>query len=85
MPVMFALGAAMGKDPMVFMVASAVATSMVFILPVATPPNAIVFGTGYVKIDEMARTGIFLDIIGIVVWSLLLYFVIGLGLGLVVI
>ncbi len=85
MPVMFALGAAMGKDPLVFMVASAVATSMVFALPVATPPNAIVFGTGYVKIDEMARTGIFLDIIGIVVWSLLLYFVIGIGLGLVII
>jgi len=83
MPVMFAMGIALNKDPITFMITSAVATSMVFALPVATPPNAIVFGTGYVKIEKMARIGILLDIIGIIVWSLVVYFIIGLSFGLV--
>jgi sodium-dependent dicarboxylate transporter 2/3/5 len=83
MPVMFALGTAMGRDPSAFMITAAVATSLVFTLPVATPPNAIVFGTGYVKIDKMAKTGIFLDMIGIVVWTLVLYFIVGKFFGVV--
>jgi sodium-dependent dicarboxylate transporter 2/3/5 len=65
------------------MITAAVATSLVFTLPVATPPNAIVFGTGYVKIDKMAKTGIFLDMIGIVVWTLVLYFIVGKFFGVV--
>ncbi|HHN81547.1 MAG TPA: DASS family sodium-coupled anion symporter [Methanomicrobia archaeon] len=85
MPVMFALGTAMGRDPSAFMITAAVATSLVFMLPVATPPNAIVFGTGYVKIDKMAKTGIFLDMIGIIVWTLVLYFIVGKFFGIVVI
>jgi len=83
MPVMFALGAAMGKDPMLFMVAAAVATSLVFTLPVATPPNAIVYGTGYVPIEKMARVGLLLDALSIVVWTGILYVIIGLLFGIV--
>jgi len=83
MPVMFAMGVALNRDPMTFMIASAVATSMVFSLPVATPPNAIVFGTGYVKIEQMAKNGILLDMIGVVIWTFIIYFIIGMAFGIV--
>jgi sodium-dependent dicarboxylate transporter 2/3/5 len=43
-------------------------------LPVATPPNAIVFGTGYLRIKDMARTGFLLNLVGIVIATLVTYF-----------
>ena len=43
---------------------SAVAASMAFMLPVATPPNALVYGTSYVRLRDMVRAGFILDIIG---------------------
>jgi sodium-dependent dicarboxylate transporter 2/3/5 len=83
MPVMFALGIALNRDPMTFMITSAVATSMVFSLPVATPPNAIVFGTGYVSIEKMAKNGIMLDLIGVFIWTIVVYLIIGMAFGIV--
>lgn len=76
MPILFALGVALSKDPVLLMIAGAVAASMAFMLPVATPPNAIVFGTGYVKINKLARNGFVLDIVAASTWTLLLYFLI---------
>ena len=76
MPVMFSLGVVMGVDSMAFMITSAVATSLVFILPVATPPNAIVYGTGYVKMESMVKHGFLLDFILLFVWVIVMYFVI---------
>jgi sodium-dependent dicarboxylate transporter 2/3/5 len=49
------------------MAAAAMGSSMAFMLPVATPPNAIVFGTGYIEPAEMRRAGLWLNIIGIIV------------------
>jgi sodium-dependent dicarboxylate transporter 2/3/5 len=57
------------------MIAGAVATSLVFMLPVATPPNAIVYGTGYVSISEMIRNGFVLQLVSALVVVVLLYFV----------
>ena len=76
MPILFALGIALGKDPALMMIAGAVAASMAFMLPVATPPNAIVFGTGYIKIKELVKNGFVLDIVAASVWTMLLYFII---------
>ncbi len=76
MPILFALGITLGKDPAILMVAGAVAASMAFMLPVATPPNAIVFGTGHVRISEIVKNGFVLDIVAASVWTVLLYFVI---------
>ena len=65
MPIM--VGAAVGLDlpPLTLMATAAVAASMAFMLPVATPPNAIVFGSGMVTIPEMTRAGFILNILAI--------------------
>ena len=46
-------------------------TSMAFMLPVATPPNAIVFGSGYITIPQMSRAGFLLNLCAIVLITLL--------------
>jgi sodium-dependent dicarboxylate transporter 2/3/5 len=67
LPVMAGLGASIGVEPLALMAAAAMGSSMAFMLPVATPPNAIVFGTGYIEPAEMRRAGLWLNIIGIIV------------------
>jgi sodium-dependent dicarboxylate transporter 2/3/5 len=75
MPVIFAMGSALGIDPLSLMIAGAVATSLVFMLPVATPPNAIVYGTGYVSLSEMVRNGFVLQVVSALIVVVLFYFV----------
>ena len=48
--------------------------SCAFMMPVATPPNAIIFGSGRIKIAEMARVGIAINLIGVLIISLVFYF-----------
>jgi sodium-dependent dicarboxylate transporter 2/3/5 len=67
LPVMAALGTSVGVEPLALMAAAAMGASMAFMLPVATPPNAIVFGTGYIEPAEMRRAGFWLNLVGIVV------------------
>ena len=64
---MAALGTSVGVEPLALMTAAAMGSSMAFMLPVATPPNAIVFGTGYIKAADMRRAGFWLNLAGIVV------------------
>ena len=68
MPVMFALGRTLGGGELRFMATAAVATSMAFMSPIATPPNAIVYGTGEVKLTEMFRAGVLLNLLAVLVW-----------------
>ena len=65
MPVMAAAAVGLGIDPLVLMGTAALSASMAFMLPVATPPNAIVFGSGYLTIPQMVRAGIWLNLIAI--------------------
>lgn len=67
MPVLAAVGPVMGLDPMLLMVTAALAATCGFMLPVATPPNAIVFSTGKIGIPRMMKAGILLDVICAVV------------------
>jgi sodium-dependent dicarboxylate transporter 2/3/5 len=53
-------------DPRLIMIPATISTSCAFMLPIATPPNAIVFGSGKVSISQMARYGILLNLIGVV-------------------
>ena len=70
MPVTASLAAALGMEPLGILIAVAMSSSLAFMLPVATPPNAIVFGTGYVTIPQMARTGIWMNLFCIAIITL---------------
>lgn len=70
-PVMGALAVSMGLHPLTLMVPACVAASMAFMLPVATPPNAIVFGSRLLSIGQMVRAGIWLNLVGALIVSTL--------------
>lgn len=72
-PLLAALAVNLGENPLLLTVPAALAASMAFMLPVATPPNALVFGTGHVTIPQMARQGLWLNILALVVISTLAY------------
>ena len=73
MPIMASFALAIGEDPRIFMISTAIAASFAFMLPVATPPNAIVFGTGYVTMPQMVRNGFILNMISIFLITLFCY------------
>ena len=66
MPIMAGAAVGLGMAPLALMATAALAASMAFMLPVATPPNAIVFGSGYMTIPQMVRAGIWMNIVAIV-------------------
>lgn len=70
-PVAMGIGASLGQSPILFAIPVAISTSYGFMLPIATPPNAIAFSSGYIKTKDMMRVGLLLDVFGIV----LLYFI----------
>jgi solute carrier family 13 (sodium-dependent dicarboxylate transporter), member 2/3/5 len=72
-PVLGAAALAMGTHPFLLMIPATISASCAFMLPVATPPNAIVFGSGMVRIPQMARAGIWLNLIGVVLVTLVVY------------
>ena len=74
LPVVGAIAIESGFDPIVLTVPVTFAASCAFMLPVATPPNAVVFGSGMLKIPKMARAGLLLNVIGIFLVSLVALF-----------
>jgi len=75
LPVMGALAAAIDVHPFGLMAAAVVAASFAFMLPVATPPNAIVFSSRYITIPQMMRAGFWLNLVGVVLITGFVYFV----------
>lgn len=75
LPLMGALAGGMSQSPQLLMVPAAIAASYAFMLPVATPPNAIVFSGGYLTIPQMARAGIWMNLLAciVIVTFVLLY------------
>ena len=67
MPLISAAAESIGTNPEALLLCTALCASCAFMMPVATPPNAIVFGTGRLKIGDMVRAGFLLNILGIVV------------------
>ncbi|XP_029027931.1 Na(+)/citrate cotransporter isoform X2 [Betta splendens] len=65
LPILASMSQSIGINPLYVMVPCTLSASFAFMLPVATPPNAIVFSYGYLKVADMARTGIVMNIIGI--------------------
>lgn len=70
LPVLAGLATALGMDPLALMLPATLACSMGFMLPVATPPNTIVFGTGLLPLNLMLRYGIFLNLSGALILTL---------------
>ena len=81
-PLMGALAVATSFNPIVLMAAVAVAASCAFMLPVATPPNAIVFGSRALTIPDMAKAGLLLNFVTVILGTLFVYFFLPLALGL---
>jgi sodium-dependent dicarboxylate transporter 2/3/5 len=75
LPIIASLCVALELNPLFLMVPATISASCAFMLPVATPPNAIVFGTHRLRIQHMARTGFALNWIGVVVITLMMFFV----------
>lgn len=71
LPLLGALAMSLGVDPLLITVPAAIAASCAFMMPVATPPNAIVFATGHMKIQSMIRAGFLLNIVGTVLVTLI--------------
>lgn len=67
MPIAVSLAAALDQPPLLVMLLIGLAASVGFALPMATPPNAIVFGSGELEVRQMARAGLALDVVGILV------------------
>ena len=74
LPVLAPLALEVGVHPFGLMVGAAVAASCAYMLPVATPPNAVVFGSGYLKIPDMVSRGIAMNLFSILLITLLVYF-----------
>jgi solute carrier family 13 (sodium-dependent dicarboxylate transporter), member 2/3/5 len=73
-PIMASLALALNVHPYSLMIASGVAASCAFMMPVATPPNAIVFGSGMIKIGDMVKAGFWINIFCIAFITLMIYY-----------
>jgi sodium-dependent dicarboxylate transporter 2/3/5 len=74
MPILGAAATASNIDPILLMIPAAMSASCAFMLPVATIPNAVVFGTGEVTVKRMAREGLVLNLLGALIISAICYF-----------
>ena len=75
LPVLASMALVIDVHPYILMVGATVAASCAFMLPVATPPNAVVFGSGYLKIPDMVRVGIWMNLISIILLTAIVYFI----------
>tara|TARA_B100000497_G_C7672941_1_gene406208 strand:- start:250 stop:1686 length:1437 start_codon:yes stop_codon:yes gene_type:complete len=74
LPVLATLSMVMGTHPFILLISATLAASCAFMLPVATAPNALVFGSGIIKMKDMITKGIWLNLISIVILTLTIYF-----------
>jgi len=81
MPIMAATALSVGVNPIILMMTAAVCASMAFMLPVATPPNAVAYGSGYVTARDLLGSGWALDLIGVALWVFFLFTVVLWALG----
>lgn len=76
LPVLVPVAAVLNESPYVLMVGATLAASCAFMLPVATPPNAVVFGSGYLRIPDMIRKGFVMNIFSIIIIVFFVYFIV---------
>ena len=74
LPILAGMAVSIQINPLLLMIPATLAASLAFMLPVATPPNAIIFGTGRLLIKDMVKTGFLLNLAGVIVTTLVTYF-----------
>ena len=74
LPILAPMAIALNIHPYYLLIAATLAASCAFMLPVATPPNAVVFGSGHLQIKDMVKAGIWMNIFSILVITLIIYF-----------
>jgi sodium-dependent dicarboxylate transporter 2/3/5 len=75
LPILVSLATVLDVHPYILLVSATLAASCAFMLPVATPPNAIVFGSGYLRIEDMVKKGFFLNIISTIIVTIFGYYI----------
>lgn len=73
LPILAGIAVSSETNPLLLMIPATLSGSMAFMLPVATPPNAIIFGTNRIRIAQMARNGLFLNLAGAIIITLMTY------------
>jgi solute carrier family 13 (sodium-dependent dicarboxylate transporter), member 2/3/5 len=74
-PILIPLSEVLEMDALLLLIPATIAASMCFMLPVATGPNTIVFGTGHLRVPDMMRAGIWLNIVGMLIVSVYMYLI----------
>lgn len=74
LPILAPMALGLGIHPYMLLVAATLAASCAFMLPVATPPNAVVFGSGYLRIIDMTKAGIWMNLFSILLITLIIYY-----------
>ena len=74
LPILAPMALALELHPFLLMISATLAASCAFMLPVATPPNAVVFGSGYLCIPDMIKTGIWMNLFSILLVSFVVYY-----------
>ena len=73
-PVLAAIAPSLNIHPYILIIPAAIAASCAFMLPIATPPNAIVFGSGYITMQQMRKSGFWLNLLCLTIITLLAFF-----------
>jgi len=74
-PVLASVAVAMKTNPLILIIPATLSASFAFMMPVATPPNAVVFGSGRIKMFEMIKAGFIINIIGILLITIIFYLI----------
>lgn len=74
LPILATMALVLEVHPFMLMISATLAASCAFMLPVATPPNAVVFGSGHLRIPDMVRTGIWMNLFSIILISIMVYY-----------
>ena len=76
MPILAAMSVAIGVHPYLLMIPATISASCAFMLPVGTMPNIIIFGSGWLRIDQTVRVGLYVKLVGIGIISLVSWLVV---------